>query len=296
MSVSALRRVTDLFVEGKVVPLGIDEDGRDVTVWVNKPNSFEREEAQRDGRAAQAARQLALRDPENPEWVVLRDDVRNFTDEGLIIAIANMSYNEDNFRAVQDIQADPEWADRLEILRRQPTLLDDAAVPEEDSRRKQVADISREYLERIDELTQKRQDERRKDLRDMSRKDREEAYLEKAIEALSIEAYQEARRMTEVFYALRVCTAVRDEKTGTWDTSRSDHSVRLLDDRSQVRTLPDALVRKVVETLDELLVPQHEAGNSDAPASSSASSEQPSEEVASKPSTRKGTSRGSRTT
>ena len=104
----------------------------------------------------------------------------------------------------------------------------------------------------------------------------------------------EERRVTELYYAIRVCEASRDGMA--YDHTRCDHRQRALDSRDQVRSLPEQVLVKVIEALDQLNVPQREAGNSDAPVSSSASSEQPNVPEASTPSTQEETSNESPTT
>ena len=68
-----LRRITDLFEEGVVVPLGEDLDGP-ILLWVNKLNSFQVEEARRDGVARRGMRLAELGKPDTPERaaIVLR--------------------------------------------------------------------------------------------------------------------------------------------------------------------------------------------------------------------------------
>ena len=81
----------------------------------------------------------------------------------------------------------------------------------------------------------------------------------------------EERRITEIFIAARQCDAKRDGEG--WSHKSCDHTQPLLQQRAQVKKLPPVVVQRLVDTLDAMTASQREAGNSDAPASSSESSE-----------------------
>jgi hypothetical protein len=62
---SLLDRVTDLWVEGTTVYLGEDPQGP-LCLWVNTLNSFQHDDARRDGQAAQHSLSRQLRDETHP--------------------------------------------------------------------------------------------------------------------------------------------------------------------------------------------------------------------------------------
>jgi hypothetical protein len=58
-----------------------------------------------------------------------------------------------------------------------------------------------------------------------------------------------------------------------WDHGKCDHSERFFSERASVRRVPDGALQVMVRTFESLRIGLADAGNSDAPASSSASSE-----------------------
>jgi hypothetical protein len=271
-SVDRLRRMTDLFVEGKELNLGDDEAGTPVLLWINKLNSFEDDEARRDGMAARTARMLELQDEENPEMRVVRTQMARWDADEMVVRVAAQKYEEDYLAAVDDVEATEEWAGRMDFLRRGDTLNDDAKLPEDDPRREQFEKLDADYMVAINAATDKRQLDRRRVLSDLSRSELEDMYTDSLTQRLGIEVFLQERRVTEIFYATRDCVATITD--GVFDHKGCDHQ-RLLPDRKSVRDLPSNVIARVVETLDELTMDRRTAGNSDAPVTSSESSEQP---------------------
>jgi hypothetical protein len=278
-----LKRITDLFIEGRVAEFGIDPDGVPVLVWVNKPNSFEEEEARRDGLAARTEHLLELKDDTHPDIVNARSQLHDRDIAALIEARVNQKYDEDFVGALNELESDKEWTERLEYLRRFADLLNDAAVPEDDPRRARYAEVTREYQAAMTAVTKRLQDERRKDLADVSRDELVEDYLNDFREREAFSRFLAEKRITEIFYALRDCQGTK-KPTGGWDHSNCEHRNRLLVSRSDVRSLPQGVIETAISVLEGMTATPRESGNSDAPASSSASSEQPSAAEESTPS------------
>lgn len=269
-----LRRVTDLFVEGTELFLGMDDEQKPVVLWINKLNSFEIEEARRDGVAARGLRLLELTKEDNPERLAITHQLGRWDDEKLRQYRVGQMSDELYLNVINDLEADEEWAEKLPLLRRLPQLLDDENAPEDDPRREQLGDLNTEYLDVLRVRSENAQKAALKELKDVSRKDLEEDYLEAWRNRISLDEFMAERRMTEIFAAVRDCRAT--EAAGAtggkrWDHSRCDHTERLLNARSAVKTLPEPVIEKIVDTLEDLTVPQRDSGNSDAPASSSAS-------------------------
>ena len=131
-------------------------------------------------------------------------------------------------------------------------------------------------------------------MKDAEAVDRDELtreFLERWRQRISLDEFMEERRVTELYYALRVCQATRDG--GTYDHTPCDHRQRALAAREQVRGLPEQVLTKAIEAIDGLNVTPREAGNSVAPVSSSAPSEQPNVPEDSTPSIPEATSNGS---
>lgn len=283
--ISKIKRVMDLFVEGAICVLGEDmETQTPVLVWVNKPNSFEEEEARKDGLVARSIRLQALSDPEDPTISALRDTCRGSERPALIDQLVQSKYEDDFIAGMDDVESDPEWKDQMEYLRRGATLLSDAKVPEGDKRWADLARKSEEYQKALQKAISKRQEDRRREMRQMTENDLEDAIVEAFKNRTAMDEYMGEKRITELFFALRDCNATQNPDGG-WNHRGCDHTFRLLESREDVRSLPEQFLQKVSQTLSEVEVDARTAGNSDAPASSSASSEQPSEEAASTPST-----------
>src|SRR3954466_13668623 len=94
-----LRRITELFEEGVVVALGEDTTGP-ILVWVNKLNSFQTEEARRDGIARRGMRLAALGRLDTPERAAITSEVDNMTIEELRTAYVSQMAEEQYLQAL----------------------------------------------------------------------------------------------------------------------------------------------------------------------------------------------------
>lgn len=267
-----LRRVTDLFVEGEEIFLGNDENGDAVVVWVNKLNTFELEEARRDGIVQRGLKMRDLADKDNPERAAFDAEVQLMNDEKLRQAWVNHHVEEMYLDVVNDIETSEEWRTKIEEMRRMPTLLRDAGAAEDDPRWKQLEEMQIAYMEAIRVGQEKAQKEGLKEAEEFSREDLEASYFEKWRERQTLDLFMEERRITEIYVAARECYAVHIDGDA-WDHSKCDHGKRLLPERSLVKSLPPQVIGRIIDALDNMTTPQREAGNSDAPVSSSASSE-----------------------
>ena len=290
-----LRRVTDLFVEGSECYLGMDRDNKPVMIWVNKLNSFEIEETRRDGMVRRGERILQLSKEDSPEYQSIKATLDRWSDEDLRQRRVDQRSEEIYLNTINDLEGDEVWAEKLSMMRRLPTLLDDQKATVDDPRRDQLEKLNNEYLEALRQGQEKRQREFLTEIEQLDRETLEEDYFEAWRNRVSLDEYMEEKRVTELFYAMRDCVATekgRDSTTGRllWDHSDCNHASRLLQQRKQVRELPETVIEKVIDILDDVTVPFRESGNSDAPASSSASSERPNEEADSTASTPEETS------
>lgn len=278
-----LKRITDLFTEGREAELGMDEHGEPVLIWVNKLNSFEEEESRRDGHAARTDRLLELKEGDNADTLNARSELQAWTLEELKKARVNQKHDEDFISALNDIEADKDWSEKVDYLRRNLTLLNDADVPADDPRRARYTEVNDEYMRDIAARITKLQAERLQDLANVDRQELEDAYMAEFREREAFNAFIAEKRVTELFFAIRDCQAFR--RGEVWDHSKCDHRRRLLNTRSDVRSLPQGVIDTVINMLDNMLATPRESGNSAAPESSSASSEQPNAEADSTPST-----------
>lgn len=279
-----IKRVTDLFEEGREVVLDDSDMDDPVLVWVNKINPFEQEECRKDGSVGRARAMLRLQDPESAEAILFNDALQGRNKENLAQALAYTHQNEDYVGALDDIKADEAWKDKLELLERGDEQLRDAGAALDDEEQSRLAALNQEYMAAINDLVEKRQEDRKAEYLAMTEDEVREAYMESYQAQAGSNGFLNEYRTTEMYYALRDCSATPDEKLG-WDHSKCSHRVRLCDSRAEIRELPEGLITKVREAITLLNMNPRDAGNSDAPASSSASSERASVQEESTPST-----------
>ena len=281
-----LRRVTDLFVEGSELYLGDDDQGEPVVLWVNKLNSFEVEEARRDAVAARGLRLLELEKEDNPERQAMLSQIGRWTVDRLREARVDQQGDELYLQAINDMESDEEWAEKVSMLRRMPQLLKDENAPADDKRHAQLTELNAEYMQALQDRLGKLQAEKLKELKDDDREKLVQDFMEAWQHRLSLDEFMAEKRRTELFFALRDCKAQRVKYDGgeRWDHKGCDHRERLVPARSEVSSLPEGVIGRAMDVMDGVTVPQRESGNSDAPASSSGSSEQPSVSEESTPS------------
>lgn len=283
----AIRRITDLFIEGETVLCGRDDENKPIVIWVNKLNSFEVEEARRDGLAARGLRLIQLQKDDDPEFVSLRSIVDTWDQDTLAQRYVEQHDDQIGLEALNAVESNKQWREKADTIRRASTILADEGADPSDQRFQALQELNDEFLERINKERERIAKEKLADAKTMSRKALEKAFYERWRFEQTAGDFMTARRQTELFFAMRECSAVdgdRDERGRIqWDHSSCTHR-RLLNERSQVRDLPEALLEKVQDALDRVTVGAREAGNLDVPASSSASSEQPKQAEESTPS------------
>ena len=273
-----LRRVTDLFVEGQELFLGMDDRQEPVVVWVNKLNSFEVEEARRDAVAARGLRLLELEREDGPERQAMLSQIGRWSDERLRQARVEQQADELYLQVINDLEAEEEWGEKIGMLRRLPQLLQDENADQDDPRRKQLDELNGEYLTELRERLEKAQKSKLREFEDHDRETLVADFMESWRNRLSLDEYMQEKRRTELYFALRDCKATRVTFDGgeRWDHSRCHHTERLVPSRAEISTLPEGVISQAIDVMDGVTVPQREAGNSDAPANSSGSSEQSS--------------------
>lgn len=274
------QRVTALFEVGREVVL--EEDGPEgpVLVWVSKLNPFEQEEARKDGSVGRARAQMVLSDPLSPEMAVFNQALEGRSKEDVIEALVFAKQNEDYVRALDDIKTLEDWQDKLAILERGDEQLADLDRPMDDEEREMLAKLNQEYVAKINELMTKHQQDRKDELEGLSEDEVREEYQNQYRETTASQGFLTEYKISEMYYSLRDCEATKGAN-GRWDHTRcGNHRERLCDTRGDIRLLPEGLIALVTQAIRELTMSPSDAGNSDAPASSSASSEQPSAEAA----------------
>lgn len=278
MGIAELKRVTDLFVEGLEVVL---REGADpVLLWVNKLNSFETEEARRDGMAARSRYILSLKEIGTPEWANLQATVTEMGETGLKDELVALQDNDFFLKAADSIRLDPEWAERLAVVER-PT------ADQTSEEKALVEKINSDYVTELGTRIAALKETATRDLMSMDVGSLRESYQEKWLERRAMESFSREYQKTQLYFSVRTCQASKKmPDTSAWDHSDCDgHHQRALDDREEVAQLPGALFTRLLTTVQQVTMSRSDARFSDVLASSSASSAQPSEVEESTPST-----------
>lgn len=288
-----LRRVTDLFIEGTELFFGFEKDGTTpILIWSNKLNSFESQEAQNDGQAARGLRLAELSKDDSPDVLALKATMSGWDDDKLAEQRVEQMVEDIYLQVINDLETSPEWREKLELVRRGTAILDDSGAEDTDQRRETILQAQNEYIEALRKGQSEEQLRRLADIKGNARDTNEADFLEEWRKRTSIEDFMRERRATEIFLSLRDCkgtvAGTSDNGELQFDHTDCDHNQKLLAERKEVFALPEELLKRAGDALDGITVPARAAGNSDAPASSSASSEQPSAEADSTPSTPEG--------
>lgn len=276
-----LRRITELFERGDLVEIGKRDDGTPEFIWVQKLNSFEYDEATKDGRYARGLRMEALKRDEK-EQAVLNDLVGAFSDEELVQLVLDERAPEMMQRANAEVRSLEGWQDRLAVLDRQQ--LGTASSEEAEA----LEALNREFGAEVRKVYERMVAQERTDMLAQAREEREVAWRDAYYQRAAATEFMSGFRQTEVFYALRDVEV--ELVDGEWQPKAGVPKPRLLSDRDEVRDLPDGLLDLVLEALQRQMT-QEQAGNSDAPSASSEPSERPVEQEGSKRSGRAATSR-----
>lgn len=269
MGTQALATIMDLFVEGTVASVEAP-DGRLLPTWVNKLNTFEKEDCDRLGRGARAKRILAW-DADEEEQAIFEYETGGYSDDELADALKAQVAAKHYYEAVQEIRTLPEWADRLEYLAN-AEILEVTSPESSDEDKAMFEQITTEYMTAVGTIQDRLQREFREDLLAKGREQMKKDYKAAWRDAEGMRAYYAERRVAEIFFATRECKAKVGD-TGEWDHARCNHEVRLMANRGQVKALPDKLRMAIIAAIEALDITPDEAGNSDAPMASSEPSE-----------------------
>lgn len=254
------KRIVDLFSEGETCFLGDDETAKPICVWVNKLNSLEEEEARLDGQSARTEKMVAVADLNHPETQSMYMTLEEWTDEELFQAAANQKGDMMVALAVADVEADEEWKDKVEYLRRQPQILDDAKVAADDPRREQLVETNSKYIAAIEAAYEKRMAEVLEEVKAEGKEKVRDQFIKDYKDRLAIDHYMQERRITQLYFAVRECEAVRAEE-GEWEHKTCDHAKKLMDSRHDVRDLPQHVLDRMLDTYESVQIGSKNVGN-----------------------------------
>lgn len=265
---SQLKRITDLFTEGKVIQIR-SNDGEAHTFWVNKLTPFQQEEAAHAGRIARARVILALREIGNDESKMFDAEAAVLDLNGLIEAVLNADGMDYLMKAINGVRSDPEWAERFEVLEWSEDQL--KGKPDDDPEVVLWRKLNRDYGEEIEKRQTALRNERRRELYDTPEAEVRELHRQTYLDERGLAAFNEEYSKHRVKLALRECNGTQDAN-GRWDHGSCDHSRRILDEASEVAQLPELIYQAVRGALQELDMSLDNARFSAGPANSSESS------------------------
>jgi hypothetical protein len=273
--IDKLKRVMDLFEEGQELVLNPDapEGEAPALLWVNKPNSFEVDEARNDGIAARSLRIQRLKSGDDPAIRAFDLEIEPLANDDLTQRIVQNHFDTDYVLAMDDVETDEGWTEKLDMIRRGQSNLEDADAPDDDPRWAELTKTTEEYMVVLREHLDKRQKERADSLGEQPRDELRELLLDQYVEREGMAEFLAEKRISEIYFSTRDCLATEKRADGRWNHGPCDHSVRLLDARSEIRGLPEHLLVALHDVLTAIEIDPRTAGNSDAPVSSSASLE-----------------------
>lgn len=271
---SRYRRATELYATGREHVLKSGD-----VIWLQAMNTLEKDEAVADAQAARARLALALRDEQSEEQLKVRVLWEADGREKVIERLRDTHYDDAYIEAVDDIEADEEWAERVAMIRRGPDLLAVASPDEEAFYKRTLLDFAELLEKRIGEILAREEDK----LHDLPDEELWKEYLHWWADLRGNEVGLTEYRFTELFFAARACVGV--EVDGKWDHSEcEEHRVRIYDSKDELRVEPDDFTGPLFATLVEMEVTERDAKRQAALASSSDSSAPQSQPVDSEPS------------
>lgn len=271
------RRLTDLFVQGRAVKLPDDTH-----LWVQVINAYERDECINDAQVARARLVLALKE-NGSERIKVEARLTEKGRDVLISDLADVKTEAKYAEIVNEIEADPEWREKVNILRRHNPDESATAITEDEVAL--VASLGEAWLT---EINKRVADERDWQLQYYGHVDDEallEDYLEAWLDRRGSEVANAEYSLTELWYATRYCDAAPDAD-GNLDHARcAGHPNRVFPTKADARAMPDSLKGILANALAEVGMNATDPKDSGNPGSSSGSSPTPNEPAGSTPST-----------
>lgn len=286
MGLAELKRVTDLFVEGVEV---VFDEGSDtdppVLLWANKLNSFEAEEARRDGLAARGRLILALKEIGTPEYEIFQSTLAAMNQEQVVEAITGVTSQDRMLKVVDELRRDAVWGPKVESAMRLST-----DMTEEE--KAGLTKINLDYAQELSDRLEAARKQAEMDYRNTSPTELREQYTERYLEMRGLTVFNREHLKSQVYFGIRLCQATRRHPvTGRWDHADCEgHRVRAFDHPDEVSKVDAPLFEKLSEAVRTVSIERSEARFSDALASSSASLVPSSEAADSTASTQEETS------
>jgi hypothetical protein len=270
------RRATDLYVTGQELVLKSGD-----VIWLQAMNSLERDEAVSDAQAARSRLALSLKDEDSEEQLKIRVMFVADGEEGAIARLREAHRNEAYVQAVDEIEAEEDWVERVAMIRRGPDLMA-VATPEEQAYYKKTL---WDFTDRVGHTMEEILTAEEVRIADLDEKGRWEEYLAWWSDIRGNDVGIVEYRYTELYYAARACIAEPPADGGKWDHSQCEqHTVRIYDAKEDLRHEPENYLEPLFTALAEMEVSDHQAKLLAAQSSSSDLSASQSSAVESVPS------------
>lgn len=199
---SRYRKSADLLVKGTELVL---PDGN--VMFLKVLNDFEVAECRRAAQAARGLYTLATKSQGTEEFAAVQAAFLARTRQEAAQELLGAKESQFFLKATEEIEADPEWQEKLEILKRADT----DEYPEGDPQREQVAELNREWLAEVNRKQAEEVEYQAGVYERMPIEELKDAYcgewLERRASGIGLEAYN----VHEVLYGARCCEAKPDE-------------------------------------------------------------------------------------
>jgi len=284
---SKYRRLPDLFVVGKEVVFK-DDSGEDVVMWLQVLNPWEVQEARNDAQGARGRVVMAVKDIGSREFDAIKGAFLRRSKDSAIQEILSAKYSEWFMQATNAIDSDPEWQERMEVIRTADQT-QPASMSEEETAL--LAKLNVEYMAAINKHIEDESDYYKGHLERMTQEELLEEYTELWLDRRGNTVAITEYGISEIFYGARVCDAKPDEEGKFTKASHAEcngHKEKVFESREEVRVLPEEMFTVIREGFDDLAMSVRDAKNSARQGSSSDSSPLPSKEEESTPSTQEG--------
>lgn len=246
-------RISRLFVRGKTVQIGKDEQGP-VFIWVQALTRTQQEEASIAGLVALQRQRLTFR-PGNPDFDLLKTQMDSeVTDDDLIDGIIGVKHMNTIWHDAElDLHADVKWRDsgNLDLIRQSDAQLKSGDIPSPEES-EALADLNLEYMTDWQNYAAARLEAKRSELRDLSRAELEDLYVDAAVSLKTLKAQVREYNIVAVYYALRICSATLDANEQHDHSTCDGHRRQYFTDIEEVRSAPDELSDAVIAALADL--------------------------------------------
>jgi hypothetical protein len=267
MSQQRFRRLTDLFVDGVAIPVA---DG--THLWLQALNNFERDECISDAQVARARFIMAMRE-HGDERAKIETRMEIVGRDQFVADLAAAKTDAKYQTIASRLEDDPEWTEKIGIIRRTDFTNNSSATPEErELVDKLLTEWSEELNKRIDDELEYLKQHYASVPDEELLHDYLEAYMERRGDDIANAEYM----LTELWYGARYCDAIAADDSALDHSACNGHEERVFASKADVKAAPERLQKVLREGLQKLAMSLRDPKGSGSPQSSSDSSPAPS--------------------